>query len=305
MPEEFLTICLNPVIQKTILLPQLVENQVNRSNQYFTDASGKGVNVTRVLTQLGENAIHLTQLGGRFREYFLELANQDQLQIRWAESFSEIRSCYTLINQARNTSTEIVEEARAIAAGTESRVWALFQDLLPHCSMIIISGTKAAGFSDKIFPEMVEAAKKQGKLVLVDYRGKDLLNSIQFRPDFIKPNFQEFVTTFFPEVTGQVTSTVESTTAKVKAKMEQLYHDFGIISILTRGSQEILYVNAGAVQSISPPKITPVNTIGCGDAFAAGFAASWCHEETLLPALHKGLECAQRNARLIRPGVIK
>ncbi len=34
-----LTVCLNPVLQKTLVLPKLVENQVNRSKEYYFDIS--------------------------------------------------------------------------------------------------------------------------------------------------------------------------------------------------------------------------------------------------------------------------
>jgi len=303
MPTTILTICLNPVIQKTIFLPQLIENQVNRSEEYYTDASGKGVNVTRVLTQLGQSVVHLTQLGGQFRDYFLNLTATDHLKIEWVESFAEVRSAYTLINRAQNTVTEIVEEARPVEAGTENRVLAAYQKLLPGSDLVIISGTKAAGFSDRIFPEMVRQAKAAGKIVVLDFRGTDLLNSIQFRPDFIKPNLQEFITTFFPAaiVDGKIN---EAIGASVCEKIRTLYYEFGITTILTHSAHEILFVENGAVQSRIPEQIIPVNTIGCGDAFAAGFAATWLNQFELLPAIASGMNCARRNALLRRPGVV-
>jgi len=300
MVPQFMSICLNPVIQKTVVLSQLTENQVNRSNEYYTDASGKGVNVSRVLTQLGEQVVHLTQLGGRFRDYFLSLTDSDKLTIEWGESFSEIRSCYTLLNKAHKSSTEIVEEAQPVEAGTGARIMELFKTLLPNFDALIISGTKAAGFSDRIFPEMVQLAKARSKIVVLDYRGRDLLNSLRYRPDIIKPNFLEFVTTFFPGNAETETRMLNL----VRDKMLELYQEFQIITILTRGSHEILYVDAGKVKSVYPPKITPVNTIGCGDAFTAGFTAHWIRDRELEPAIQHGMECARKNALLLRPGVV-
>lgn len=305
MSPKILSICLNPTLQRTVVLPQLLENQVNRSAEYYHDASGKGVNVSRVLTQLGENAVHLTQLGGRFREYFLEMTQQDRIQIKWVESFSEIRSCYTLISRARGSSTEIVEEALPVAAGTESRVWELFNRLLPDFALVIISGSKAAGFSDAIFPKMVQAAKSPGKTVILDYRGKDLLNSLQFKPDFIKPNNQEFIDTFFPEAAPKSEWEKDRLQDLVHDKMRELHRDFGIVTILTNGSREITCFDHKSIRLIYLDKIKTVNTIGCGDAFTAGFASSWLKERAYLPALRKGLECAWANVRLIRPGVIE
>lgn len=301
MPEnKILTICLNPVMQKTIILPNLEENQVNRSNEYYADASGKGVNVTRVLTQMGEEVVHLTQLGGQFRDNFLKMTDSDGLNIQWVESGSEIRSCYTLVNQARNTATEIVEEAVPVGAATEKRIWQRFLQLVADCSIVIISGTKAAGFSNRIFPEIVRESKKQGKTVILDYRSADLLNSLRYRPDFIKPNYREFVHTFFPGAENE-----KNITNRITQKMLDLYTKFGCTTILTRGSDEILFNQANKIERIQPPQITPVNTIGCGDAFTAGFASVWNRQPQLLSAIKSGIECARKNALLIRPGVIK
>lgn len=89
----FLVVCLNPTIQKTVFLPGLRENEVNRADSHFTDASGKGVNVARVLCQLGENAVHLTHAGGRFRPLFIELAEQSGMRIEAVAVRSEVRFC--------------------------------------------------------------------------------------------------------------------------------------------------------------------------------------------------------------------
>ena len=110
MQKHILSVCLNPAIQKTLVFSNFFPDTVNRIAQHRTDASGKGINVCRVLTQLGKNNIHLTQLGGEFRYGFLEMCMQDRLNIEWVESHSPIRFCYTIINTQDRSVTELVEE---------------------------------------------------------------------------------------------------------------------------------------------------------------------------------------------------
>lgn len=77
---------------------------MNRANIARTDASGKGVNVARVLSQLGAHAVHLTHAGGPNRDWFLSLCAADGLSVEWADSGSEVRICTTVIDsQARPT----------------------------------------------------------------------------------------------------------------------------------------------------------------------------------------------------------
>lgn len=305
MKYDFLIVCLNPTIQKTIILNELKENEVNRSSEYRTDAAGKGVNTARILTQLGAAAVHLTQSGDK-EEYLRELIKKEKIALVTVPNTSYIRTCTTLINRQKNTVTEIVEESPAVDSGTEEKIFDLYKKLLLKTEYIIISGSKAAGFTDAVFPRMVNWAKSSGKTVILDYRGKDLLNSIPHKPDFVKINFPEFVSTFFSGYSiGEHEENLELKEL-VKEKMKELFRVYGIKTILTRGSMPVLFINNEAVvkqESIHPVKV--VNTIGSGDAVTAGIAFKLNQRKSLEEAVRFGIECGAKNAALPRPGVIK
>ncbi|OPZ66063.1 MAG: Tagatose-6-phosphate kinase [bacterium ADurb.Bin478] len=294
---RFLTVSLHPVLQRTCELDRLQENQVNRCLTLRVDASGKGVNVTRVLHQLGEEVMHLTQLGGVLADYFVELTRQDELALSWVNSESEIRICTTLLSRSAHTATEIVEEAPPVSPHTDGRMRARFLQLLPGTRMVILSGSKAPGFAADILPWMVRQAKERGVQVLVDYRGRDLMDSLPSKPDLIKPNRQEFQDTFFPGC-----STVPET--RIMEQMIALQRS-GIQVVLTNGAQPVWYVQGDRVVRRPVEAVVPVNAIGSGDAFAAGLAAVWSETGDMEAAVDKALWCGKQNARLIKPGVIR
>lgn len=312
----FLTVCLAPTLQRTLRFPRFLKGEVNRSEEYRIDASGKGVNVTRVLLQLGQEATHLTHLGGRERERFLSLASQDDIPIRWVDSASEIRSCYTVIDDAESLTTELVEEALPVAAETEEALRELYLSLLGDHHTVIISGAKSRGYSDEIFPWMVGEAKGAGAAVIADYRGADLRASLAAKPDLIKPNFDEFVSTFLSGVRSspfgpdRATAGVQERSdgeleEAVRERMRRIAGE-GIAVVLTRGSAPTLYALPGGQEGERAPiGVDPLNTIGCGDAFTAGFAAQWRESGEFDAALEQGHVCASINATLLRPGVIR
>jgi len=305
MESDFLVICLNPTIQKTIIINDLKENEVNRSSEYRTDASGKGVNVTRVLSQLGANAVHLTQSGIR-EDYFLNLCNKDKINIVAVPNSSPIRTCTTLISDLKRTVTEIVEESFPVDSNTENLILTKYKKLLATTKNVIISGSKASGFSKSLFPEMVKLAKDYKKTVILDYRGEDLINSISHKPDIIKINFPEFVSTFFPEYS--ISEHEENLTLKkmVLEKMKELVGNSDIKTILTRGTMPVIYIDEKNQIFEEKVKIVkPVNTIGSGDAFTAGLAFKLNQKASLQEAVLFGLECGSKNAALIKPGVIR
>ena len=308
---SILTVCLNPTLQKTLRFSSIVSDTVNRTGFHRLDASGKGINVTRVLTQLGKKAVHLTQLGGELRPLFLSLCNQDGLNVEWVESESQIRFCYTLLTESDAGVTEIVEESETVAAGTEQRLLEKFDSMINADSQsfkfLIISGTKAAGFSDNVIPAMVHKAKEKGMKVILDIKGKDLIESLQYKPNIIKPNLFEFADTFAPELIDAEKNDLaydEKAQQRIKAAMLDMSNEYDCHIILTNGSLNILAASGKEFFETNIQPVKTVNTIGCGDAFTAGLASALYDGASLEGAIKEGIRCGALNASLLKPGVI-
>ena len=303
----FLSVSMNPTLQKTLIFSGFFKDTVNRTREYRLDTAGKGLNVCRVLTQLGKNCRLLTSLGGFYRPLYLDLCAEDELKVEWVESSSPIRLCYTIIDNGDQSVTELVEEAERVGEGTEKRLLDAFSASVKECTTLIISGTKAAGFSDAIVPEMVRLAKAAGSRVMLDVCGKDLLNSLPYGPDIIKPNLYEFVSTFAPELISKNNiqgsdDEIKETVGKIRA---ELYKKYQCTLILTRGPASVWYAGKEELLEYTFEPVKPVNTIGSGDAFTAGCAAALEEGATLPEAVAEGVRCGALNASLLRPGVIK
>ena len=305
---------MNPTLQKTLVFSDLIPDTVNRALMQRLDASGKGVNVSRVLTQLGKNCIHLTQLGGSLRSLFLDLCAQDKINIQWVESNSPIRFCYTLINKKDSDVTELVEEGEQVGTETEGKLLEAYGKLLSSesdlkISTVIISGSMAAGFSGSLISEMVRQAKARSLRVILDIRGKDLLECLPLKPDIIKPNLYEFASTFDSDlVSGNEINTVNFSELEVKKRISnicnELFKEFQCQAVLSRGSNTIWYAENGKFNEFEFESIEPINTTGSGDAFTAGLASVLGDGRSIKEAITEGARCGKLNAMQLRPGVI-
>ncbi|MCL2187063.1 MAG: PfkB family carbohydrate kinase [Treponema sp.] len=305
----FLTVCLNPTIQKTLRFSSVIPGTVNRTGIHRLDVSGKGINVTRVLTQLGKKVLHLTQLGGDLRPLFLSLCKQDGLNVEWVESDSQIRFCYTIINESDGSVTEYVEESEAVDEGTEERLLKEFDSVLygaADLKFLIISGTKAAGFSDAVIPTMVKKAKEKGLKVILDIKGNDLIESLKYQPDVIKPNLFEFASVFAPELIKDNDLINENINIKerIKSIVLEMTHKNKCCIILTNGSKKIYAAKEDNFFEVDVQPIRAVNSIGCGDAFTAGFTATLETGANFKNAIEEGMRCGSLNASFEKPGVI-
>ena len=244
----YLVVCLNPTIQKSLVFKSLAKGEVNRTSDYRVDVSGKGVNVARVLGQLGRTAMQLTQLGGPTREWFLAMCAADGLDLRWVESGSEIRFCTTVLDKGEGSATELVEESRAVEAGTAARILDEYDRLLPEVATVMLSGTKAAGFPPPIMPAMAERAAAAGKRLFLDIKGQDLLGCLPYRPLVVKPNLEELLQTYAPEksealrLVGSPAAADEDAMRDLVARVGREYKEkYGAWLVVTRGSSPTLY----------------------------------------------------------------
>jgi fructose-1-phosphate kinase PfkB-like protein len=311
----FLTVCLNPTLQKTLRFSSITPGAVNRTGDHRLDVSGKGINVTRVLTQLGKQALHLTQLGGVMRPLFLALCEQDGLSVEWLESGRPIRFCYTLLTGGDDKTTELVEDQAAANDGSMEQVERLlrekFDSILGDASMgiqcLIIAGTKAAGFSDAVFPYMTRRAKEKGLRVILDIKGRDLTESLQYGPDFIKPNLFEFAATFAPDLIKDNVFAIndDAVQERIKSMLIDTARKYGSRVILTNGSRKILAADGEKIFEIDVKPVKAVNSTGCGDAFTAGLAAALEDGAHFSAAIGEGIRCGALNAALVKPGVIR
>ncbi len=300
--EEVLIVCLNPTFQETIEIESYCENEVNRAKNNRLDASGKGMNVARVLRQLGVPATLFTHLGGPRVAEYESLGAEDGVPLLWRNSLSPIRTCITILDSTRKTTTELVGKSVAVSSVTDVAIRSLYLEVLPRFSYVVFSGTRAKGYSESLYSDMITEAKRLKKTVVLDIKGNDLKMALPCRPNIIKPNLSEFFATFFPEVVVMEHENSEGLKQQVQKKMMEIFREYGIKSIVTRGSQPAWAYDGRTFYEEPMVAVKSINTIGCGDAFTAGFVDSMIKGKPFGVCLHEAMSCGARKAACIRPG---
>jgi len=268
------------------------------------DIAGKGVIVCRALTRLRQNAIYLTHLGGRFRDFFLNQAKLEQIKIEAIPCQTEIRFCTTIIERNPPQVHEIVEDGFTVNKRIEQRVRKGFMRLLPKVNYVIITGSKAKGYSQSLFPDFLKQARRMNKPVLTDIRGNDLKAILPQKPSLIKLNVEEFVFTFFSQ--KELNSLNEDPINQISKKLNELYQRYKIDIIITNGPHPFWLLADGKLMLKRPVAIQdPLNTTGCGDVFLAGLGLGLAHDFTLEGACELAADLSAENARGYRPGFIK
>lgn len=293
---DCLAVGLSPAIQKTLLFADFQQGEVNRSSHYYTDAAGKCVNVSRVLSQGGMTSSCLTVAGRENRHELEDLCKRDSVNLISIETEGRVRTCSTIVETESGRCSElVVNEPELITEKEEKKFKSVFLELLTHgYRSVCISGSRLKGISDEIIPFMVKTAKERKTILFVDYRGDDLRNSFinrDLRPDYIKINDEEFFESF-----GNFKN-LETGLIDVSSTYQSVF-------VISRGSRSTVIADKGELLEVESQLIKPLNPIGCGDSMMAGMVQGIIEGLSIKAAVEKGRDYATLNALSIHPGWI-
>jgi len=299
--KKILCVCLSSTLQRTISFENLILTEVNRSQYYRQDASGKAVNSARVLNQLEKGCVKtVCPVGEKNQQLFLELAANDALNIQTVSIPGFTRECWTLLDRTAATTTELVVGEPVLGSESESEIQKaeikllkLINDSFAEVDAVLLAGSRPGIWSKDLYATIAGMAKDAGKVFLADYIGPDLEGTLKSAtPDIIKINDEEFCRTFnvLPE--------------NLKDAIITKSKELGNIVVVTRGIDSTYAANKGVFAECPAEKVKAVNTTACGDSFNAGFLYDFINTGDFESALKKGTWCAARNAELETPGAI-
>lgn len=292
MMKKILCICLSSTIQRTISFKNLSLENVNRSEHYIEHASGKAINSARVLNQLEKNCAKiLCPIGKNNSEHFLNLAQNDNLNLLSVIIPGNTRTCWTLLDKKNQTTTEIVvgEPEEHLDQKYEIKILKYLIETLPNVDAVLLAGSRPKIWSDDLYSTICALTHDKGKIFLADYIGDDLKLTLKTSiPDIIKINDEEFFKTFGED--------------DLKSSIIKKSSEFKNMIIVTRGKKSTYAAKNGDFFECPTENINIVNTTACGDSFNAGFLYEYLNSGDFYNALEKGTWCAAKNAQSEIPG---
>ena len=128
-----LTVTMNPSIDTRYQLDKLVIDDVNRVTPEKT-AGGKGLNVSRVLLQLGDDVLATGLLGGHMGAYMAELMDADGVKNDFVPIAGETRICLNILHEGNQT--ELLESGPQIAPAELEAFTAKFAAAWRRCRLL-------------------------------------------------------------------------------------------------------------------------------------------------------------------------
>ena len=254
------TVTLNPSLDYIAECKDFTLGATNRTSSEIIYPGGKGINVSIVLSNLGDRTTALGFLAGFTGEHIDSLIKDmgiSSRMIRLNEGMSRI-----------NLKLKSKEETELNGMGPNINIIdiaRLYQKLesITEDDILVLAGSIPPSVSEGLYSDIMERLKEKKIKIVVDATKDLLMNVLDKKPFLIKPNIHELGELF----NVKLDSADETLPYALKLK------EMGAVNvIISMGKDGAMMVDEyGNSYTMNSPEGKLVNSVGAGDSLVAGF----------------------------------
>ena len=281
-----LTLTPSPTVDFSAEVPALVPDRKLRAGISAFQPGGGGVNVSRVLHDLGIDTTAVVAVGGLPGEIVVSrladlgidtVAVLTREDTRWAEMLRD-RSTGLQYRIIADTPALADDEWKACVAAVEARM----ADPLRPATHVVLSGSIPHDVPDLFIHELAQGCAGLGVPFVVDTSGPALAAAVDAGVDLIKPSRGELAA-----LTGVSTIDLDH----VVAARELVHRGVGTV-IVSLGPDGAFVASTEGEERLLPPPEEIVSTVGGGDAMVAGILAGLVQGRSMLDSARFGVALA-------------
>jgi len=285
------TVTLNPCLDRTITVHQLVVDETTRWTGTHLYAGGKGIDVSRAIHEMGGRTTAYGFVGGPDGRILEILLDKEGVPFSFTPIEQETRTNFIVTETSTSHQTRIDAPGPRILKKELERFIAKLRRIYPSPDLMVIGGSVPPGIPVNIYYDLVMEAKGYGIRTIVDSEGQWLEEGIRASPYLVKPNVREA-----EELLKVELSTEE---AIINGALELI--EMGIeVVVISRGKDGIIAATKERIIKAVPPPVKVRSAVGAGDCAIAGLALKLAYGEPLVEACR--LAVAMGSAAVLTPG---
>lgn len=233
------TLTMNPSHDRTVFIDgEFKPGGLYRIGRAHENFSGKGINVSKALENLGADVITI----------YPKTAAPYRTNIKIIDSYG---SC-----------TEINESGGPVTESEMNDLSQIIGKLTENTQYFVIAGSIPQGVDKSVYNLLISGLKVKGIYTALDCDGEVLHRGVEFKPNLIKPNLAE--------LSGLIGTEISTTNMAVE-KSFALHVKTGVNILCTMGAKGALYAGDEGLYTVSSPQVKVRGFSGAGDTFLAAF----------------------------------
>lgn len=272
---KVVTVTLNPALDLTGHLHTLTKGAVNQVQHCVLAPAGKGVNVAKVLAELGAEVTATGFLGIENEDAFCQLFERIKVTDRFIRVQGATRINVKLVEASSQVSDINFPGVSVTAAAIAEFESMLFNLSLDH-DVFVIAGSLPIGVTPEQCAHWIAQLQQTGKKVFFDSSNAALTAGIAVQPWLIKPNDEELLHW------AKGGSLADQSLAEIAEQLSST----GIANVVVSlGAEGVMWLNKEGWLQAQPPTMDVVSTVGAGDTLVAGmcwgYLNNWDKKQTL------------------------
>ncbi len=261
------TVTLNPCIDRTVVIPSLAVGDMNRMTSSRRDASGKGINVSIALSDLGTAVRSCGFIFEDGRDFLISSLRRKGIEMEGITVQGALRENIKILDEKSRLTTEINQSGEYVSEDKWEAFIDFFRQFVDGLDLLVLSGSVPPGIPKSAYKDLMGIASESGVPVFLDAEGELLLEGLEERPLMIKPNLYELRRTF-----GCSADSPEAVIKEAELIRKRYGVEYAFVSLGSLGA--VLSCGDGAYIA-DPLRVDVRSAQGAGDAFVAGVSKAY------------------------------
>ena len=288
--KSIVTLTLNPTIDGSASAEAIRPLRKIRTTDERYQPGGGGINVARVVHELGGSAHAIYLVGGPTGKILDELLASAGVNAQPITIAGTTRIAHTVFERVSGMEYRFVPEGPKIS-GDE---WENCLNALAGLDFdyVVISGSLPRGLSDDAYHGVIEIAARKKARVVLDTSGPALRATLDKGVFLVKPSLGE--------LESLIGRKLPDPTAQKEAAQDLVKAGNAEIVAVTCGRDGAVIVSKDAAWRVVAPPVSAQTAVGAGDSFVAAVTLAFGQGRSLEHALAYGV--AAGTAAVLSPG---
>lgn len=288
-------VCPNPAIDKLYAIDDFAPGEDYPGQRPLVRFGGKGVNVARVLSQLGAQATLYAFMGEESGTGF-----KREMDRRCACAFVDVpgacRTTVNIIDRKNGRETVITERGPAVSQEHVRQMMQMLEARVQPGDLVCCSGSIIAGAPEDLYAQISRLSAKRGAKCALDCNAGALPKSLEGAVYALgKPNERELCA-----LLGRARTQEPAEIAQLARRLMPPY----AVLLVSMGAQGGVWVGPEGAYLARVPEKPVVSTVGSGDAAFAGALHAMAQGMDAPDALRLAMACGVANAMLGEVGSV-